>query len=205
LDDPVWIAFVAWARAHALSSTNRSRQYQLATKAADLDSRPEVQGMSHLTAALAAAARGDSDLAETHLNEAGNVAELIDVDVSPWPSGIMHFGRTNVGIWRVAIGTELGYGAKVAEIAAKVRPETITVSRQASFWSDYGRALASERSTREQGLMALVRAEKLAPQQVRNDAFVRETVTSLLSSARRDAGGRELRGLAYRVGVAPSG
>jgi hypothetical protein len=39
----------------------------------------------------------------------------------------------------------------------------------------------------------------------RHDVFVRETVAGLLCQARRDAGGRELRGLAWRMGVAPIG
>ncbi len=56
----------------------------------------------------------------------------------------------------------------------------------------------------EQGLALLLRAEKLAPQLIRNDLFVREAVGNALRSARRAAGGQELRGLAYRLGLAPS-
>jgi hypothetical protein len=51
----------------------------------------------------------------------------------------------------------------------------------------------------------LLHAEQLAPQLIRTDVFVRETVADLLRQARRDAGGRELRGLAWRMGVAPIG
>ncbi len=51
----------------------------------------------------------------------------------------------------------------------------------------------------------LVHAERLAPQRIRNDVIVREVVAGLLRRARRDAGGRELRGLAWRMGVAPVG
>jgi hypothetical protein len=40
---------------------------------------------------------------------------------------------------------------------------------------------------------------------VRNNAFIRGEVSSLLTSALRDAGGRELRGLAWRMGAAPTG
>ncbi|MGH3720152.1 MAG: hypothetical protein ACRDRI_15175 [Pseudonocardiaceae bacterium] len=66
-----------------------------------------------------------------------------------------------------------------------------------------GRALVAERKTREEGLRVLLRAERLAPQLVRNDLFVQEAVGDLLRQSRRDAGGRELRGLAWRMGVAP--
>jgi tetratricopeptide (TPR) repeat protein len=194
LDDPVWISYARWLRAHHLGGGNRARQYQLAVAVADAApaSRPEIDGMANLTAALASAARGDRDTAETHLAEAASLAELIDADVSPWGNGVW-FGRTNVGVWRVSIGVELGEGARVAEVAASVRPHTVPKVRQADYWTDYGRALLTERKTRERGLAALLRAESLAPQKVRSNVFVREAVTNMLAAARRDAGGRELR------------
>jgi hypothetical protein len=46
-----------------------------------------------------------------------------------------------------------------------------------------------------------MRAEQLAPQRVHTDVFTREAVSDLLRRARRDAIGRELRGLAYRMGI----
>lgn len=49
----------------------------------------------------------------------------------------------------------------------------------------------------------LVHAEQLAPQRIRPDVLVHGTVTDLLHQARRDAGGRKLRGLAYRMGIVP--
>lgn len=207
LDDPVWNAVSQWGRAHFLSGTNRGRQYELAVAVADqapMD-HVETRGMANLTAALAAAAQGRADVAETHLTEAAAIAELVEPDTSPWPSGVMQFGRTNVGIFRVAIGVELGQGARVAEYASTVRTETISRGRQASFWVDYGRGLLVERKTRQDGLTALLRAEQLAPQQVRNNVWAREAVTGLLSAELRAAGGRELRGLAWRMGIAPTG
>jgi hypothetical protein len=205
LDDPVRTSFVDYARAQFLGGINRRRQYQLAVAAAETASaRPEIRGMANLTAALAAAAQGQEDAAQTHLLAAVSLAEHIDADVSPWDGNVtMQFGRTNVGIWRVGIGVELGHGARVAEIASTVRPGTINRVRQTAFWIDYSRGLLAERKTRERGLTALLRAEKLSPQQVRNNVFVREGITDLLAGSRREAGGRELRGLAYRMGIAP--
>jgi hypothetical protein len=46
----------------------------------------------------------------------------------------------------------------------------------------------------------LLHAEQLAPRLIRTNIFVRETVADLLRQARRDAGGGELRGLAWRRG-----
>jgi hypothetical protein len=160
--------------------------------------------MANLTAALAAATQGKEDLATVHLDEAAAMAALIDTDDRPWT--LTDFGRANVGIWRVAIGVELGYtGGKITELASAVRPATVPRSRQAAFWIDYGRGLLTERKTRVRGLSALLRAETLAPQQVRNNVFVRETVADLLGKAQREAGGRELRGLAWRLGIPPTG
>jgi len=67
--------------------------------------------------------------------------------------------------------------------------------------TDLGRGLASDRGRRGDAVKALRTAEQLAPQRVRANPYVRETVTDLLRLARRDAGSRELRGLAYRMGV----
>ena len=207
LNDPVWDAVGKWGRAHFLSGTNRQRQYELAISVADdaPGDRVETRGMANLTAALAAAAQGQGDLAETHLAEAAAVAESLEPDTSPWPSGIMQFGRTNVGIFRVAIGVELGHGPRVAKYASSLRTETISRGRQASFWIDYGRGMLAERKTRAQGLAALLRAEQLAPQQVHTNVWAREAVTGLLSAEVRAAGGRDLRGLAWRMGIAPTG
>jgi transcriptional regulator with XRE-family HTH domain len=204
LGDPVWCAYVAYQRAQILSGANRARQYELAVSAAEAPtSRVEIRGMANLTAALAAAAQGQEDVAETHLMEAAALSELIDADVSPWAQ--TNFGRTNVGIWRVSIGVELGHGAKVGEIASTVNPEGVSRSRQAAFWIDYGRGLLAEPKTRQRGLATLLRAERLAPEKVRTNVFVREAVSNLITAARRDAGDRDLRGLAWRMGVAPTG
>lgn len=206
LDEPEWLGVAAWTRAHFISSISRDRQYRLAVAAAELpDARLESRGMSHLTAALAAAARGDTSTAHTHLDEAARMAELLDLDNSSWGDGTMNFGRANVGIWRVAIGVEAGDGAKVAEDADKVPWQAITISRQGAYWMELGRALLGERKTRDRGLAALLKAEELTPQQVQNNLFVRESIASLLRQARRDAGGQELRRLAWRMGVAPNG
>lgn len=207
LDDPVWDAVSQWGRAHFLSGTNRGRQYELAVAVADQApaDRAETRGMANLTAALAAAAQGDGDLAETHLAEAAGVAETLDADTSPWPSGIMQFGRTNVGIFRTTIGVELGHGPRVAEYASSVRTETISRGRQASYWVDYGRGMVVDRKTREDGVASLMRAEQLAAQQVRTNIWAREAVAGLLSADLRPPVAADVRGLAWRMGIAPTG
>jgi hypothetical protein len=65
--------------------------------------------------------------------------------------------------------------------------------------------MLTDRATVDKGIQSLVTAESIAPQRMRNNVFVREAVADLLRRAQRDAGGRELRGLAWRMGVAPTG
>ncbi|MGO1056702.1 helix-turn-helix domain-containing protein [Crossiella sp. CA198] len=207
LGTPEWLGLAAWLRGHAAGATGRARQYNLSVNSAnalagDLDS-PEVAqvyGMLHLNAALACAAQRREADAMDHLAEADDIAQRLLQDVGGF--GHLYFGRTNVGIWRVSLGTELGQGGKVIEHARTVRPELIpSAARQAMFYTDLGRTLASDRKTRDQGVLALRKAEEIAPQRVRNNPFVRETVTNLLARAHREAVGRELRGLAYRMGM----
>lgn len=208
LGSPQWRGLTTWMRAHS-GVPNRERSYQRVVRAADelvpdLDNAEVTQayGMLHLSAALAAAAQSDRDTATTHLDEATAIADRLEDEVGTF--GMAWFGRANVGIWRVAIGVELGDGARVAEAATGVRVDAIpSPGRQAEFFADLGRALLGEKPTQERGLGLLLRAEKLAPQRIRNDVFVREAVGDAIRSARRAAGGTELRGLGYRLGLAP--
>nr|CEL13962.1 Putative transcriptional regulator [Kibdelosporangium sp. MJ126-NF4] len=211
LDEPAWHGYAAWLRGDATGQISRAQQYARSVAVADdltrsLDELDVIQayGMLHLSAALAAAAQADHDTSNTHLAEAEAVANRLDDEVGSFAR--LWFGRTNVAIWKVTLATEFGEGGRVAELARDVHPEVIPApARQASFYCDYGRSLVAERATHDEGLTALLRAEKLAPQWTRNDMFVREAVGDLLRQARRDSGDRELRGLAWRMGVAPLG
>ncbi|WP_215545218.1 helix-turn-helix domain-containing protein [Amycolatopsis sp. CA-230715] len=207
LEDAEAIADVAWRRAQIIGGRNRFRQRELASAIADDMQVPKhLRGMANLTAAMASAVVGDEDTALGRLGEAAELAAIIDTDDRPWTR--TDFTRTNVDIWRVSIGVELGYGPKVAELAQRGRPpQPLRVAhRQAAFWSDLGRALLPEKSSRARGISALLKAEQLTPQKIRTNVFVREIVSNQLHRVRRDSDeGRELRGLAWRLGVAPTG
>ncbi|ONF73954.1 helix-turn-helix domain-containing protein [Amycolatopsis keratiniphila] len=211
LDSPQWRGYTTWLRGDATGALSRPQQHQRAVRMADelrphLD-HPEViqaYGMLHLSAALASAVQADKDNARTHLDEAEDVARRLDTEVGTF--GRLWFGTTNVGVWRTTIGLELGEGQRVAEQARLVHIDTIpSQSRRAEFFADLGRVLLAERKTQEEGLEKLLQAEKLAPQRIHADVFVREAVADRLRAAQRDAGGRELRGLAWRLGIAPAG
>jgi hypothetical protein len=83
--------------------------------------------------------------------------------------------------------------------------QALPTSRQGALLDGPWAGLLQEKRSRDEGLGAILKAEKLTPQQVRSNPFVRDAVAGLLASARREAGGRELRGLAHRIGVAPTG
>jgi hypothetical protein len=101
------------------------------------------------------------------------------------------------------LATELA--ARIAEgLAARLtrcahgRP---TISRQANYWVTYGRALARLRGRRDDAVRVLRHAELILPHYVARDPLVRDVLAELLTHARRDAVGRELRGMAFRAGL----
>ncbi|ONI83225.1 hypothetical protein ALI144C_16945 [Actinosynnema sp. ALI-1.44] len=208
LDSPEWMGFAAFIRGFA-GSLSQPHQYSQAVRAAERvqdalngSNAIQVAGALHLNAALISAAQENPDQARDHLAEAIALARRLPAARDNF--GYLHFGPEHVGVWQVSLGVELGEGAKVAEYV-RVPPEIFPgKARQAAFYADLGRGLIAERKTMQRGIQALAQAERIAPQLIRNNPFVREAVTNLLMTTRRDAGGRELRGLAYRMGVAPT-
>lgn len=208
LGTPEWLGFGSFVRGFASGGVH---QYDLSVRAAQrLQAGPaspsemQVAGALQLNASLASAVAGNAQLAREHLAEAADLANHLPEQRDNF--GYLYIGPEHVGVWRVSLGTELGEGPKVAEYARYVNPDSFPgKARHAAFRADLGRSLASEKATREKGIQELVEAEQIAPQLIRNNVFVRETVGDLLRKVRRDHGGRELRGLAWRMGIAPTG
>ena len=209
LDDPVQLGKAAFVRIHSLPRTGAwDRTLAQAENAAgDLEPHAtdplgfQVLGMLELTAALSAAVAQDEARAQDWLDEAARLAERVpEVPDESW----MAFSATNVGVWRVAVGVERGYsGGAVLELAEKVQEGKLVgkQGRRAAFFADVGRGLAREPRTQRDAIRWLRRAEDTAPQWIRNSPAVRGTVTYLLDRAITSAGGRELRGMAARIGV----
>ena len=208
LGDPVWLGYAASLRGAATGRLDRAAHYRRSVAAAenltsllDCDDALQACGMLHLSAAQAAGAQADRDTAATHLAEAAPLAARMDTEVGTWAD--WRFGPAKVGMRKTSIAVELGEHGQALEAAKTVHPELLAPVQQAEFWAEVGRALVAEKKTREKAVRVLVHAEHLAPQRIRHDVFVRETVADLLRKVRRDAAGRELRGLAWRLGVAP--
>lgn len=209
LDDPVYKGKADFIWLHTLSrAASRDRNLLAAERAANQLERHahdpvglQVLGMLTLTASLSAAAIQRESTAAGWLQTATQLAQRVsDRPMENWQS----FSATNITIWHVTIGVELGQsGGGVLELAEGVALEKIDKrsSRRADFFADVGRGLAREPKTRTEAVRWLRRAEEAAPQRVRNSAAVRETVAYLLNRARAEAGGRELRGMAARMGV----
>lgn len=209
LDDPVYKGKADFIWLHTLSrAASRDRTLVAAERAASqLEPHAhdplglQVLGMLSLTASLSAAAIQRESTAARWLEEATQVAQRVaDRPMENWQS----FSATNATIWHVTIGVELGRsGGGVLELAEGVAVEKIDKrsSRRADFFADVGRGLAREPKTRTEAVRWLRQAEEAAPQRVRNSVAVRETVAYLLNRARAESGGRELRGMAARMGV----
>ena len=161
----------------------------------------QVLGMLTLTAALSGAAMQRGDTAAHWLDQARTIGgQVADTPTDNW----QQFSPTNVTMWRLSIGVERGeVGNTVLDLAKDVNLDLLEpkASRRAGFLLDVGRGLAREPRTRNEAVRWLRRAEDAAPQRVRNSVAARETVAYLLNRATATAGGRELRGMAARMGV----
>jgi transcriptional regulator with XRE-family HTH domain len=209
LDDPVYIGRASFPVVLGVSSEGaRERALVMAERVANtLEPQVrdqhglEVLGMSCLNAALAAAALNKTGHARHWLAEAGRLAGPIPDDPS---TAWMGFSATNVAIWEITVGVECGQaGGEVLEKARTVETGKLgqLPYRRAGFFADTGRGLARDPRTRADAVRWLRKAEDAAPQRIRNNIRVRETIAVLMEQAKAAAGGRELRGMAARMGV----
>jgi transcriptional regulator with XRE-family HTH domain len=160
----------------------------------------QVLGMITLTASLAAASTPNGQRTAHWLGEATAIASRVPDEPA---RGWMSFSAANVSAWRLAISVERGEsGGAVRDLARDVNLSLFESRspRRATVLADVGRGLAREHRTRSDAVTWLRQAEAANPQMIRNSAVVRETVAFLLNRATASAG-RELRGMAARMGV----
>jgi hypothetical protein len=157
--------------------------------------------MLTVTASMSAAAAMKPGAAGYWLDQAAGIASRVPDDpVAGWQS----FSGANVSAWRLAVRVETGdSGGKILGLAGEVNLNLLEPrsSRRASIMADVGRGLAREPKTRAEAVRWLRRAEETAPSRIRNNVAVREAVGYLLNRATARAGGRELRGMATRMGL----
>jgi transcriptional regulator with XRE-family HTH domain len=202
LGEPLFIAASEFARSQALIGLGAyERADRLAQQAAELltpktEADFEIYGTSVITTAFTAQVRGDDP--EEAIREAQAAAERTSGTNAFW----MNFSKTNVNQWRISIALEADDPIRAAEVAAQVRLDDIPArSRKVAFLIDHARALHALRGHDADVVKLLHKAEKLGPTRTRKSVWAREIVSEMLLRARRDAGGRELRGLADRMGM----
>jgi hypothetical protein len=158
----------------------------------------QLDGMLALSRSLVAAAGNRPGDVTAPLEHASELAQRTGQGNAYW----LGFGPMNVGVWRMAVALEARDYPRATSIVEKLRPELLpNASRRATYWADYGRALARLRGRQDDAVRALRRAERISPARGQRRPFVREVLAELLDRSRRDAAGRELRGMAYRAGV----
>ncbi|MGH3934078.1 MAG: helix-turn-helix domain-containing protein [Pseudonocardiaceae bacterium] len=201
LDDPTALAVVAWAAVVEMLASGAfdlaQAELDSATVPTDTSDRLQLDGMLALSRSLVAAADGRPRDMQAPLDHATQLAAR----TGQGNAFRMGFGPVNVGLWRMAGALEADDPDTAIQVAERLNPkEHPSRERQATFWMDYGRALARIRR-RNDAVAALRTAEELFPMRVLRNPFARDVLAELLTHARRDAVGRELRGMVYRAGL----
>lgn len=205
LGDPVWSAAAAFECATAYSSANRSRALMAMPRVAD-DLEPvigdsrfghEVYGMTRLSAALACAVQGDHQGAASQAAEAARIAGPLGDRPDAWEL----FGVANTGVWRASLAVEAGEAGQALTLADSVDQSRLaSANRRASLGMERARALVMLGQPAD-AVTVLDGAERLSPAMVRNSPLIVDLVRKLMDDAVRNAGGRQLQGLAWRMGV----
>jgi transcriptional regulator with XRE-family HTH domain len=213
--DPGLIGFAQWwwslplmwltarGRASRLLSTGIDALAQSAQLRGEDTLSAEMLGMMHLASAQCAARNKQRDDAMTHLVEADRIAKQI----GECNSMRMHFGPTNAGLWRLAVGIELDEGGRAYEEVTRASPNVAVLQskdRAAALHFDLARALVQDGVQRDaEAIRHLDTADRLAPTRIRNDPIARDLVVMLDRRARRRVW--ELDSLRNRFGVGRQG
>jgi hypothetical protein len=157
-------------------------------------------GMHHLLAAKLAARAGRAGDAHDHLDQARALAER----TGERNTVMLHFGPTNVALWTLSVGVDLGDGPRAYEQA---HPDRVDVqglhsrSRTGSYHFDLARALAQAGGARDgEAVRHLDLADQAAPVRMRNNPIARELTAELTQRAHQQL--REVDSLLDRFGLA---
>ncbi|MGH3829554.1 MAG: helix-turn-helix domain-containing protein [Pseudonocardiaceae bacterium] len=209
--DPGLIGFARWWWSLPLLWLNaRGRASRMLTEGIDelgpsaclrsADTLPaEMLGMMHLAQAQRAARDKQGDDARAHLAEAGKIGARI----GERNGMLMHFGPTNIVLWRLAVGIELGEGGRAYAEATRTPLDVAVLNskdRESALHFDLARALVQDESGHDaEAVRHLDTADRLAPTRVRNDPLFRDLVLTLGRRAPRRVW--ELDSLHNRLGI----
>lgn len=170
-------------------------------QAADTDVR-QMLGQLHMSASLVCAVDQRPDDATAHLREAEREAATLGDPEDGVGFNALAFGPTNVGLWQMAVETELGEYGRVIELAKTIEPRRLRMAnRHQAYWLHLGRALAHSGKTDREALIAFMNAERAAPVPFSLNTMARDSVVSMVHRARRRSVSNDLRMIAHRLGV----
>jgi transcriptional regulator with XRE-family HTH domain len=200
-DDPTALGVAAWGAVIEMLAVGAfdlaQDELDSVTVPTDTSQGLQLNGMLALASSLVAAADKRPGDAHAALRHATELAQ----HTGQGNAFLMGFGPANVGIWTMAAALESDDPDIAIQVAQRLNPkEHPSRERQATYWMDYGRALTRVRR-RDDAVRALRTAEELFPLRVLRNPFAREALAELVAHSRRDAVGRELRGMAYRAGL----
>jgi transcriptional regulator with XRE-family HTH domain len=148
-----------------------------------------------LQRAVAASRLNQADVAYEHLSRAREMAARVGEGRNDFNT---EFGPANVALHEVAVAVEVGDAGHALRVGAAVDTSTLSAERRGRLAVDLARAHAQRRQVGE-AVAALIEAESVTPEQIRNHRVVRQLVSDLLSM--QDPPSSELRELAERVGA----
>ena len=201
LNDPLFSGVVSWTTTLLIMN---SGAFHLALRELDTTTVPttthegrQLDGMLALSRSLIAASTNQPAEVTASLDHAADMAKR----TGQGDAFKMGFGPVNVGLWRMASALESDDPDGAIRVAQGLQPtEHPSRERRATYWTDYGRALARVRR-RDDAVRALRRGEALFPLRVQRNPFARDTLAELRPHSKNDAIGRELRGMCYRAGL----
>ncbi len=197
-----WALQLTWLGARTRATATLTDGINQVTPAVRLDAEDtlsaQMLGMMHLAHALTAAHEKHSVDAHARLTEAAEIAERTGER-----NGMgMHFGPTNVAMFELVVGVELGEGLRAYEKFTRAQldvPALGSRERCGALHLDAARALAQDEPDRDAEVIRhLDTADRLAPQRTRLHPIAPE----LDRRARRR--GWELDSLCNRFGVGGS-
>lgn len=183
--------------AEAVSLTNHAAEFlepHLVKPGATLLS---VYGTGLLAGSMAAARNDDRSTARDFLDEAERTAARLGRDANYlWTA----FGPTNVGMHRVSTAMELGDVQQALNLGPALDTSGATTERRVRHALEVARALSTA-NRREEALAEVLRAEQLAPEQVRYHFLSRHLVQTWVRT-QKGKPSHQLKGLADRLRVA---
>ena len=195
VDDPVLSAAASYRLANVFLSAGRIEEAKDVALAAATTLEPNLGSLPAqvamwggllLTAAVASAQQGAAASAWEFFGAAAVAARQLRRDYVD-----LHtiFGPANVALHSVQIAVELGDGRETLRRAARVDPDRLPgelLERRSHFYVDVARGHA-QHADDSAAVATLLKADRLAPEDVRFNPVVHDLVTMLLRRERRSA------------------